>query len=116
MRLRQPSGKQKTTCSKCHRELEANRHEKQRYCKECHAAHMRLTRPAYKDLPEEEKIKIRARSLVRVHVSRGKMNKQPCLFCGDPNSEAHHQDYSKPLDVTWLCKDHHKAVHNIKTI
>lgn len=27
--------------------------------------------------------------------------------------EAHHPDYSRPLDVVWLCDLHHKAAHNI---
>jgi hypothetical protein len=25
--------------------------------------------------------------------------------------QAHHPDYSKPLDVVWLCDDHHKQAH-----
>lgn len=27
--------------------------------------------------------------------------------------EAHHPDYSRPLDVVWLCAKHHKAAHTI---
>lgn len=29
--------------------------------------------------------------------------------CGRP--VAHHPDYSRPLDVVWLCQSHHKKAH-----
>ena len=41
----------------------------------------------------------------------GRLQKQPCVECGDVNSEAHHPDYSKPFDVVWLCKRHHNQLH-----
>jgi hypothetical protein len=37
--------------------------------------------------------------------------KQPCEVCGSAKVEAHHDDYSKPLEVRWLCKEHHMAHH-----
>ena len=40
-----------------------------------------------------------------------KIEKQPCEVCGDPNTHAHHNDYSKPLEVRWLCPRHHAQVH-----
>lgn len=41
----------------------------------------------------------------------GTLLQKPCEKCGNPNSEAHHNDYSKPLDVIWLCKQHHADIH-----
>ncbi len=44
--------------------------------------------------------------------SRAKYNiaKQPCEVCGNPDSKRHHPDYSKPLEVVFLCNLHHKQV------
>ena len=42
----------------------------------------------------------------------GKLAPQPCEVCGATERiQGHHDDYSKPLDVRWLCAIHHKAVH-----
>lgn len=35
----------------------------------------------------------------------------PCEVCGDVNSQGHHEDYSRPLEVMWLCQKHHSARH-----
>lgn len=48
---------------------------------------------------------------VKKALMRGKLTKLPCLVCGDPKSEGHHPDYSQPLDVVWLCNEHHRAAH-----
>ena len=41
----------------------------------------------------------------------GRLTKGPCEICGDKRSQAHHDDYSKPLAVRWLCARHHRAWH-----
>lgn len=41
----------------------------------------------------------------------GKVIKCPCEICGEVNVHAHHEDYSKPLDVIWLCPKHHAWIH-----
>ena len=46
-------------------------------------------------------------------VKDGKVIKTPCFICGDINSEGHHPDYSRPLDVVWLCKKHHVEAHKL---
>lgn len=60
----------------------------------------------------------RDRNRARVHlqnaVARGKIKKQPCEVCGDVRVDAHHADYSKPLEVRWLCRRHHMALHRME--
>lgn len=55
--------------------------------------------------------KYRARNKVGNAIRDGKIIKTPCVVCGNPKSEAHHEDYSKPLEVVWLCKKHHTERH-----
>lgn len=43
-------------------------------------------------------------------VRDGKLVPQPCEECG-MTAQAHHDDYSKPLDVRWLCPTHHSQWH-----
>ena len=40
-----------------------------------------------------------------------KLIKVPCLVCGAEKVEAHHPDYSAPLAVVWLCRQHHRQIH-----
>lgn len=41
----------------------------------------------------------------------GKLMRQPCEVCGKAKAQAHHDDYSKPLEVRWLCVKHHNEHH-----
>ncbi len=40
--------------------------------------------------------------------------KQPCEICGEPKVQMHHKDYSKPLDVDWLCNECHNKLRRSK--
>lgn len=51
--------------------------------------------------------KERARHKIGNAIRDGRLTREPCEVCGDPKSEAHHTDYRKPLQVTWLCRKHH---------
>jgi hypothetical protein len=103
----------KKTCSKCDNLLTPNRVGKYAYCNPCHAEYMRLTRPKHSELNPEAKMKANARSYAHVYRDRGYIAKSNCIECGSPDSQMHHEDYSKPIDVTWLCRPCHLKIHRI---
>lgn len=53
--------------------------------------------------------KTRARQQAKRALAAGKIMRIPC-HCGQPG-EMHHPDYTRPLDVVWLCDEHHKLSH-----
>lgn len=55
--------------------------------------------------------KTAARNAVSNAVRDGLLHKRPCERCGSFDSEGHHDDYSRPLDVQWLCPKHHAERH-----
>ncbi len=60
-----------------------------------------------KQSPEKEE----ARKLLRKAIKDGSVIKRPCTICGNQKSQGHHTDYSKPLDILWLCTLHHGEHH-----
>ena len=53
-----------------------------------------------------------ANSAVTVALRSGKLVPQPCERCGSTEHvHAHHEDYSKPLEVMWLCRRCHGQRH-----
>lgn len=63
---------------------------------------------AYK---EKYPTKTKARYLLNNAVRDGRLVRLPCQECGKKRSYGHHPDYSKPLEVVWLCAVHHSAEH-----
>lgn len=69
-------------------------------------------------------VKEKAGQQARNAIAAGVLIPQPCEKCG-ANGEttagiravhAHHDDYSKPLDVRWLCGKHHKEWHKFNKV
>jgi len=56
----------------------------------------------------------RARQAVRHAIARGDLVRPKiCSNCGlEKFVEGHHADYSKPLEVVWLCKKCHYSLHS----
>ena len=63
--------------------------------------------------------KVKAYSIVNEAVRTGKLiNPRRCSICNveKEDVEAHHEDYSKPLDVIWLCTACHSKIHKQKRV
>lgn len=56
---------------------------------------------------------VKANKLLQTAVVSGKVIRpDTCSQCGNKGSiQGHHDDYSKPLDVRWLCVRCHLATH-----
>ena len=65
------------------------------------------SRKYQKKNPEKKK----AHSRFYERIRHGKLARERCLFCWTHLAEAHHEDYSKPLEVTWLCRRCHNFLH-----
>ena len=54
--------------------------------------------------------KYKAHKIAGNALRNGTLTKEPCEVCGVREVEKHHEDYSKPLDVRWLCRKHHRLI------
>lgn len=72
-------------------------------------AHNKATKKHY----QNNKHKRHAEQLAWRALRNGFITQQPCIECGRTDDvEMHHEDYSKPLDVIFLCPTHHKTRHS----
>ena len=62
---------------------------------------------------EEKNKRKKAREIFNHYVRDKHIEKQPCEKCGNKKTEAHHDDYDKPLEVRWLCFKCHRQWHKI---
>lgn len=77
-------------------------------CTECKPKTADYLKRYYHD---KTSFKYKAREKLRDAVKLKKVFRKPCEVCGNQKSEGHHTDYSKPLEVRWLCRKHHMALH-----
>ncbi len=55
-----------------------------------------------------------ARKKYESALKAGRLKRKPCAVCGAPKTQGHHEDYSKPLEVVWLCGAHHAKRHSLR--
>ena len=118
-------------CPKCKMEKELSDFRKNRsrkdglkcWCRDCcqeddrkyqHTeAGRRAKRKSDRNQRQLHSRKIEARSAVNNAIATGKLTRPSiCESCfGEHFVEGHHEDYSKPLDVEWLCTECHIDLH-----
>ena len=81
------------------------------YRREYHRTHREQMNRLKREWMERNKDRMRVKNATRYAIKVGKLVRAPCVVCGEDLVEAHHPDYSKPLEVVWLCHTHHLEVH-----
>lgn len=114
-------------CKRCGSDFEAGSN-RQQYCETCKKPAKDEKRSAWDSKhyqkSREEKLektraynkseKGRAAQKLRDAVRRGDIVRGKCEVCGEEKAQGHHPDYSKPLEVRWLCARHHREEHLFK--
>lgn len=99
-------------------------------CKECHKAQMtaHYRTPGYKAKNAKyQRVRLQDAENHAKHIARrtlgnavqlGRVFKPDiCSACGsDENVEAHHEDYTRPLEVEWWCRNCHASYHAVEAI
>lgn len=99
-------------CTRCHAEKTESefhlRRQTQRgsWCKSC----IRLAVSEYRI--RRDPVKVKARKIAWSAKESGVLTTQACEICSSTNAiQMHHEDYSKPLKVKWLCEKCHRQFH-----
>ena len=71
-----------------------------------------IRRKEYKNRLEKYPEKIMAENILGRKIKSGIIKRGTCEICQKENAQGHHPDYSKPLEVVWLCQKHHQELHN----
>jgi hypothetical protein len=82
--------------------------EKQSAWRKAHPEKRRLYQRKYAKANPE---KIKAHNALGHAIRSGKITRGPCAKCGDPKTEKHHPDYSKPLVAVDMCHLDHVQLH-----
>lgn len=103
----------------CKKESTINRRKKEEYYLEYDNSRSKLSHRVKQRIEYQTKTrkenpeKYKARTAVHNALRSGKLLKSSCEICGKEKVEAHHEDYTKPLSVRWLCSLHHGHEHRV---
>jgi hypothetical protein len=101
-------------CLKCGLRPHAKGH---RWCSPCHREYQRSWAKKrggwWNCINKEQKRKAVIRRYTQTLLDSGRLTKQPCEVCGNPNTQGHHDTYEDDpaqRKVRWLCPDHHLPI------
>jgi ribosomal protein S27AE len=72
---------------------------------------VRLTLDAERRFHENQGLRFVCRRRTKALIKRGVLVRQPCERCGAEKVHAHHDDYTNPARVRWLCHCCHHQLH-----
>ena len=90
---------------------EENREKIRQRKREFYQRHRKEELARHREYKSANKHKVAAQSRLKEAVQDGRIKRQPCEECGALKTHGHHDDYSRPLDVRWLCSICHARVH-----
>jgi hypothetical protein len=86
--------------------------DKAQYAREWKDNHPGYATAKKREWWQKNRDRMHIKDKVKYAVKTGKLIKTPCQVCGELKVEGHHPDYSRPLDVVWLCRKHHNEIHH----
>ena len=76
--------------------------------------HREIHRIAAANWRERNREKLEAYKITHKALRDGLLLRLNCEVCNSEISEAHHDDYTRPLDIRWLCSFHHGEHHRLE--
>ena len=70
-----------------------------------------MVRAQHSEWVENNPEKYAAHTALNTAIAAGRITRPGACVCGNNKLEAHHEDYSRPLDVDWLCRNCHQLIH-----
>lgn len=96
---------------KSYAETESGKEARNRANKAWQQRNPQLINAKTREYRKNNREKYKAHNAVSVAIIQGILIQKPCESCGASPVHAHHDDYSRPLDVRWLCPPCHAAHH-----
>lgn len=100
-------------CDQTYRKLPSTVDRNKKHWQNHYTAHKKKILLSHSKWSKRNPEKAAAHSLVHRAIKDGRLIKQPCEICHSVSVEAHHDDYSQPLSIRWLCKKHHEQQHEL---